>query len=155
MSGDWVFRHAGGCLIEFPPLELPAPPPRSGLYAWVATLWRDQTSLSGWSSLPWVKADRGWELPRHLAVGDVLEFGLAALSQADGRPVPGWELRWYGWLRYCNELAAVVDGPYHDVSAASAAASETLAELRLRQLAGPQVDPAWLPDESNDVGTGP
>ena len=60
---EWVFRHAGNCLIEVPPLELPTPPDRSSLVAWVATLWPDATSNNGWSALAWSKADRGWGSP--------------------------------------------------------------------------------------------
>ena len=109
---EWVFRHAGNCLIEVPPLELPTAA-RTGRRwsAWVATLWPDATSHNGWTALAWSKADRGWELPRHLAVGDVLEFGLAAVSAADGTAVAGWELRWYGWLPTRTDLALVVEGP--------------------------------------------
>ena len=36
-AADWVFRHAGGCLIEVPPLQLPSPPPDCYLTSWVAT----------------------------------------------------------------------------------------------------------------------
>ena len=36
---EWVFRHAGNCLIEVPPLELPPPPDRATMTARVATLW--------------------------------------------------------------------------------------------------------------------
>jgi hypothetical protein len=143
VNSDWVFRHAGNCVIEFPPLELPAPPPGSRMHAWVATLWRDPTSPTGWTALRWVAADRGWELPRHLAIGDVIEFGLAALNSPDLRPLAGWDLRWRCWLRYCNDLALVVDGPYPTAPAAAGAANETLAELRLRQLTGPEVEPTW------------
>ena len=28
-TAEWVFRHAGNCLIEVPPLELPPPPDRA------------------------------------------------------------------------------------------------------------------------------
>ena len=55
-AADWVFRHAGGCLIELPPLTLPPPPPGTSLVAWVATLWRDPTGVDGWARLDWVKA---------------------------------------------------------------------------------------------------
>jgi hypothetical protein len=141
---DWVFRHAGGCLIEFPPLELPAPPDRCELFAWAATVWRDVTSRTGWWTQPWAKGERGWVLPAHLAVGDVLEFGLAAVSAETGSVVAGWELRWYGWLRYCNDIAIVVDGPHPDVPAAASTASAVIAELCLSQLDGPQPDPVWV-----------
>lgn len=137
-AADWVFRHAGGCLIEVPPLGLPSPPPGTVLRAWVATLWRDATRPGGWARLGWVVADRGWELPRHLAVGDVVEFGLAAVDLADAAP-PGWDLRWYGWLRYCTGLAAVVAGPYPDAPSAAAAAAATVDEVRLGQLTAPGV----------------
>ena len=148
MSVDnWVFRHAAGCVIEFPPLQLPPPPSGCGVRAWVASMWRDPTMASGWAHQEWAKADRGWQLPDHLAVGDVLEFGLVAFSLHDGRPLDGWQQRWYGWLRYCTDLAIVVEGPHRDALAAEAAANATVTELRLSQLPSPQA--GWLPD---DVG---
>jgi hypothetical protein len=145
--GDWVFRHAAGCVIEFPPLRLSSPPPGSGVRAWVATLWRDPTVGFGWVHQEWTRADRGWQLPGHLAVGDVIEFGLAAVTDHDGRVLAGFERRWYGWLRYCNDLAIVVEGPHPDPPTTEAAAAATVAELRLSQL--PDLAAGWLP---HDVG---
>ena len=153
MAADWVFRHAGGCLIEVPPLQLPPPSPRCYLTSWVATWWRDAASLSGWSSWCWEQAERGWNLPRHLALGDVLEFGLAMVTNVDGTVVAGCDLRWYGWLRYSTELALVVDGPYADPASAADVATEPLAELRLTQLPGPAVD--WVVDDLGDIATEP
>ena len=147
---EWVFRHAGNCLIEVPPLELPTPPDRSSLVAWVATLWPDATSNNGWSALAWSKADRGWELPRHLAVGDVLEFGLAAVNATDGTTVEGFELRWYGWVAYSTDLALIVEGPYPHAPAAADGAAATVAALRLGQLPNVGIDPGWVPDELGD-----
>ena len=153
---EWVFRHAGNCLIEVPPLELPPPPDRATMTAWVATLWPDATSHNGWTALPWVKADRGWEIPRHLAVGDVLEFGLAAVSVTDGTVLPGWEQRWYGWLIYSSPLALVVQGGYPHAPAAADGAAATVAAVRLAQLPSPEVDPSWVADElGDDIGTEP
>jgi hypothetical protein len=149
---DWVFRHAAGCVIEFPPLHLPPPPSGANLRAWVATWWRDPTRPSGWELQEWAKADRGWRLPAHLAVGDVLEFGLVACSVQDGRALDGYLHRWYGWLRYCNDLAVVVEGPHRDPVAAEAAAHSTVYELRLRQLPSPAPDPAWR-EMGGDVET--
>jgi hypothetical protein len=140
MSSDWVFRYAGGCLIEFPPLELPELPTEWHLVAWVATVFRDPTSRSGWTTQLWENgAQRGWCIPGHLAVGDVLEFGLAARDR-DGRTPPGWERRWFGWLRNATVIAIVVDGPYPDVLAADWAATSTVAEVRFSQLAAPQLN---------------
>ena len=133
-TGDWVFRHAGGCVVEFPPLQLPATPAGAVLRASVATLWRDPTVPDGWAVLEWTPGERGWTIPAHLAVGDVVEFRLAAVDTQDGRVLAGWERRWYSWLRYCNELALVVDGAHPDPRAAETAANPTMAELRLRQL---------------------
>ena len=99
---------------------------------------------------PGRKADRGWELPRHLAVGDVLEFGLAAVNAADGTTVEGFELRWYGWLAYSTDLALVVEGPYPHAPAAADGAAATVASLRLAQLPNVGIDPGWVPDELGD-----
>lgn len=155
VTGDWVFRHAGGCLIEVPPLHLPAPHARCYLASWVATWWPDAASVSGWSQCRWAEAERGWELPRHLAVGDVLEFGLAMVSVAVGTVVAGCDLRWYGWLRYATDLALVVHGPYMDPTSAANAAMLTIAELRFAQLPGLAVDPEWVADDLGDVTTEP
>lgn len=155
MAAEWVFRHAGGCLIEVPPLQLPAPPPRCYLTSWVATWWPDAASVSGWSQWRWEQAERGWALPRHLAVGDVLEFGLAIVSMAVGTVVAGCDLRWYGWLRYATDLALVVDGPYVDRASAADAAAPTIAELRFAQLPGLAVDPEWVAGDLGDVATEP
>ena len=153
-SFDWVFRHAGDCLIEFPDLRLAPPPPRCGLRAWVATQWRDPAS-GGWVSAGWAPAERGWQIPRHLATGDVLEFGLAAINPCDGLAPRGWDLRWYGWLRYATEIALVVAGPYSDAQACADAAATAVAEIRLAQLTGPDVDPSWQLVASADVDTEP
>jgi hypothetical protein len=150
-AAEWVFRHAGGCLIEVPPLELPTPrPSHTALHSWVSTLWRDVAGHGGWARLDWVRADRGWELPRHLAVGDVLEFGLAAVDLVNTYP-PGWDRRWYGWLRYCTDLAVVVVGRYPNPEATAAAAAETIDEIRLGQLTLTAVDPAADQPTQRDV----
>lgn len=155
MAVDWVFRHAGACLIEVPPLQLPPLLERCYLTSWVATWWRDAASPTGWSLWRWDRAERGWELPRHLAIGDVLEFGLAMVSNADGTVVAGCDLRWYGWLRYSTDMALVVDGAYADAASAAAAATVPLAELRLTQLPSLAIDPAWVSDDLGDIATEP
>lgn len=151
MAADWVFRHAGGCLIEVPPLQLPPPGPRCYLSAWAATWWQDAASLTGWSTWRWERAERGWALPRHLAVGDVIEFGLATISNVDGTVVAGCDLRWYGWLRCCTDRALIVDGGYDNPAWAADAAAGTLAELRLAELPGPAIDPNWACDDLGDI----
>ena len=85
----------------------------------------------------------------------MLLFGLAAVDHA-GDVRPGWIVRWYGWLRYCNELAAVVVGPYPDAAAAADDAAPTIDELRLGQLSAPTADPTWSPDARvTDTGNDP
>ena len=143
-------------MFETPPLELPPPPSGAELSAWVATLWRDPTARSGWAACRWAQAERGWTIPAHLAVGDVLEFGLVALYCEGGavKVLPGWERRWYGWLRYVNDLAVVVEGPFPDAPSASGAGAATVAELRLRQLPPLDIDTSWVDAEAtDDVGT--
>ena len=114
------------------------------------------TSLSGWSSWCWAQAERGWNLPRHLAVGDVLEFGLAMVDQRrrHGRS-PAASCAGTGGCATATELAFVVDGPYADPASAADVAHATLAELRLSQLPAPAVDSAWLDDLGDDRGTEP
>ena len=139
---EWVFRHAGNCLIEVPPLELPTAARPVDAGAWVATLWPDATSHNGWSALAWSKADRGWEIPRHLAVGDVLEFGLAAVNAADGTTVAGCELRWYGWLAYSTDSPWSSRVPTRTPRRPLTAAAATVASAAAR--AAPRL-PASIP----------
>jgi len=152
VAADWVFRHAGGCLIEVPPLQLPPLLDRCYSTSWVATWWRDASSPTGWRWWRRDQAERGWELPRHLAIGDVLEFGLAMVSTADGTVVAGCDLGWYGWLRYSTDLALVGDGPYPDPASTGDPSTVPLAELRLTQLPSLAIDPDWVPD---DIATEP
>ena len=56
----------------------------------------------------------------------------------------GWELRWYGWLRYCNDIAVVVDGPHPDVPATAAAASTVMPSCA----SASSTDPGRIPDGS-------
>ncbi|MFT3851990.1 MAG: hypothetical protein QM733_04525 [Ilumatobacteraceae bacterium] len=149
---DWVFRHAGDSLLESPDLQIAPPPQHCVTRAWVATLWRDPTAAGRWVSGCWEPVERGWRMPWHLVVGDVVEFGLAAINPYDGLAVRGWDQRWYGWLRYATDVALVIAGPYHDADACAADAANAVAEMRLAQLTGPDADPAWGLDASADVG---
>ena len=139
---EWVFRHAGNCLIEVPPLELPTRPiGRRWSPGWRRCGRTPPPTTAG--PLAWSKADRGW-LPRHLAVGDVLEFGLAAVNATDGTTVEGFELRWYGWVAYSTDLALIVEGPYPHAPAAADGAAATVAcggaapQCRHRSRLGPR-----------------
>ena len=132
---EWVCRHAGGCLIDTPDL----PVPRGGsVWRWVATLWADRYTPSGWSRLLWIPGERGWQLPVTLAIGDVLEFGLTPRDR-HGKPIPRRTTRWFGWLDHATDYALVVHGPYDHPNTAAVAARPIVDELRLSQLA-PSID---------------
>src|SRR4051812_13941435 len=100
---EWVCRYAGGCLIETP--DLPAPPSGAG-WRWAATLWLDPYAASGWSRLLWTPGERGWRLPATLAIGDVLEFGVAPLDRY-GRPISARLSCWFGWLDHATDYALI------------------------------------------------
>ena len=130
---EWVFRHAGGCLLDTPDL----PMPRFGVgWRWVATVWRDPLAADGWDSLVWAPGERGWQLPFTLAIGDVLEFGITA-HDPHGHPIQAQTHRWYGWLDHATDFALVVCGPYPHPRPAAAAARLIVDELRLGQLDPP------------------
>jgi hypothetical protein len=80
MIGEHVLRHAGGCLIDTP--DQPALPRQRDTWLWryVAIVWPDTYQPDGWSALLWRTGERGWYLPATLAVGDVLEFGVAVVA---------------------------------------------------------------------------
>lgn len=134
-ASQWVFRHAGGALIDTP--DLPPPPPRGhGLYRWTATLWHDSTHPDRWAALEWVAAPRGWWLPNTLAIGDIVEFGVTWTGALGRRHTH----RWFGWLERATPLAVIVTGPYPCPEDAEAAARPRVDELRLAQLAPPGDD---------------
>src|ERR1700709_2098373 len=95
---EQVFRHAGGCLIATP--DLYSPPSLPGVmfsgatFRWVATVWRDEFRHDGWGALVRSEGERGWELPRTLAIGDIIEFGLVRYD-VYGRPVEQQTVRWW------------------------------------------------------------
>ena len=128
MSSEFVFRHAGGCLIEIPDLDTSAGTRR----CWVATLWHDPTERAI-TRLLWQPGERGWQLPVTLAVGDVIEFG-AASTDAGGETL---STHWYGWLDHATDRALIVRGPNRHSSAAIDAARLLVDEIRLAQLAEP------------------
>ena len=152
-EGGARWRPLSGCSAtpatassKFHRFELPTPPDRSSLVAWVATLWPDATSNNGWSALAWSKADRGLGAPRHLAVGDVRRGSASPPSARRTLTVEDFELRWYGWVAYSTDLALIVEGPYPHAPAAADGAATPL------RLAAPNVgiDPGWVPDELGD-----
>ncbi|MCU1364871.1 MAG: hypothetical protein JWL72_4481 [Ilumatobacteraceae bacterium] len=140
---EWVFRHAGGCLIETPDLPVPHGPQRR---AWIATHWREP-GTGHWKSFAWTPGERGWQLPQTLAVGDVLEFGADTLDPY-GLPIPGSMTRWYGWLHYATNRGIVVYGPFTKAVAAEDAARPLVDELRLAQIGVEMGD--WL--DGLDIG---
>lgn len=129
--GEWVGRHAGGCLIDLPHLEPPLPVPPGRPWRWIATLWPDPYSDDGWAAHEWHPAERGWYLPGALTVGDIIEVGLTW-------PRPGTALmpaaRWYGWLQRITHDAVICIGGYPHPVDAFADARPVIDELRLEQL---------------------
>jgi hypothetical protein len=129
---EWVFRYAGGCLIDTP--DLPAR--SSSACRWVATMWPDP--IVGWSQLVWAPRERGWSIPTTLMMGDVIEFGVTVYD-AHGRALPEATARWYGWLDHATDYALIIHGPYVHPSDAVEAARSTVNDLRLAQLDAPAV----------------
>ena len=134
---EFVFRHAGGCLIETP--DLPAPPRASApSWRWAATVWIDRHAADGWGALEWLPGERGWEVPATTAIGDVVEFGVG-WTDARGETEC---VRWWGWIERCSLRALVVIGPYDHPLHAATAARCVVDEVRLSQLAAPDIDQA-------------
>ncbi len=131
--GEWVFRHAGGCLIDWP--DLPIPPSRIA-WRWVATLWPDALRNDGYAALEWDDSLRGWQIPMTLSVGDVIEFGITTHDPA-GEPIEASTHRWYGWLDHATEFGLIVWGPYPHPSEALADSRARVDELRIDQLDPP------------------
>lgn len=133
-ASEFVFRHAGRCLLESPDLATP----RVGdiqNWQWVATLWSDRGAADGWSALVWRTGERGWSIPSTIAMGDVIEFGAGAI---DSHGVTRFD-RWWGWIERVSASALVVVGPYDHPVHAEASARSTVDELRLSQLAAPDL----------------
>jgi hypothetical protein len=140
---EWVFRHAGGCIIDQPDL----PTPTAGFaWRWIATFWPDPLTRTGWGAVTWDPAVRGFVVPGNLAVGDVIEFGIAANDPA-GNAVPGVTRHWYGWLDHISDRALIVHGPFDSPAAAHQAARPAIDLVRMNELTGPTpttLDPEWI-----------
>jgi hypothetical protein len=132
--GEWVFRHAGGCIIDTPDLTTTEPCFETP-YRWVATMWPDPRRPDGWGVLEWQVGERGWVIPASLAVGDVIEFGITWADHSRG--IGGPTVRWFGWLDNTTSRALIIHGPYPHPSDAAAAAQALIDEIRLDQLAPP------------------
>lgn len=131
---DFVFRHAGGCLLETPDLE-PARPADVESWIWVATVWRDRCTADGWAALEWRPGERGWIIPVTTSVGDIVEFGAGAVDMKGRRRCD----RWWGWIRRVSHCAVVVVGPFEHPLLAHEDASAIVDELRLSELDPPDL----------------
>ena len=131
MCCEFVFRHAGGCLIEIPDLDTPMGVRR----CWVATLWHDPAARAI-TRLVWQPGERGWQLPVTMAVGDVIEFGVAVTDDGGN----AHSTHWYGWLDHATDRALIVRGPYEHSGTAIEASRSLVDEIRLAQLAAPTSD---------------
>ncbi|MAT06826.1 MAG: hypothetical protein CL424_17470 [Acidimicrobiaceae bacterium] len=131
---EFVFRHAGGYLLETPDLE-----PRQASdvenWAWVVTLWRDAHSTDGWGALEWQTGERGWLIPATTSIGDIVEFGVGAVDRAGTTRFD----RWWGWVRRVSHCALVVVGPFEHPMYAEHDAQGTVDEVRLSQLDAPDI----------------
>jgi hypothetical protein len=130
---EFVLLHAGGCLIETPPMAQPKDRSQS-VWRWAATLWRDTDEADGWRALVWDRAERGWWVPHAVMRGDVVEFGACALGHR-GEVVH--MSRWWGWIQRITPHGLVVVGPFDHPMRAVESARPTVDELRLMQLAPP------------------
>lgn len=131
---EFVFRHAGACLIEAPDL---AGPPMDAVerWQWTATVWPDPQPADGWSFLEWPPGERGWKIPITVTLGDIVEFGVGWVT-VDGRRGC---TRWWGWIERISSRALVIIGPYDHPARAEADARSTIDEIRLSQLAEPDI----------------
>ena len=128
---EYVFLHAGGCLLESPDLDELSGPRGAYAWRWVATLWRDADQADGWQAMVWETAERGWWLPPALTYGDVVEFGASTLdADLEQHDVE----RWWGWVSRITPFAVVLSGPYVHPMRAYEAARPSVDELRLAQL---------------------
>lgn len=133
-AAEFVFRHAGGCLIDTPDLE-PARPGDTEHWTWNATIWQDRHRPDGWNALEWAPAERGWVLPATTSIGDVVEFGAGAVDPYGNTRFD----RWWGWIRRVSYRALIVIGPFEHPLFAEHDARATVDELRLSQLDAPDI----------------
>lgn len=133
-AAEFVFRHAGGCLLESPDLD-PRHVTDVENWAWVATIWTDQRRPTGWGVLEWTQVTRGWAIPATTTLGDVIEFGVGALDAAGDTRFD----RWWGWISRLTQRALVVVGPFAHPSDAESDARAAVDVVRIGQLDAPDV----------------
>ncbi len=133
-AGEFVFRHAGGCLLETPDLE-PRRPDDAENWRWVVTVWADSRTADGWGALEWRTGERGWTIPGTTSIGDVVEFGAGAVDVSGATRFD----RWWGWIKRVSHRAIVVVGPFDHPLHAEHDARSTVDELRLSQLDAPDI----------------
>ena len=110
-----AFRVACGVLLDVP---LGA---ERGTHRWVATMWGDDDSDTGWGRLLWDRhtTRRGWVVHPLTHVGDVVEFGADFASDVD---------RWYGYVMTIGPLQLILVGPFDTPADAAADAALALAQ---------------------------
>jgi len=117
-------RLVGGVLLDFP---LPAP---AGARCWVATIWPDHRSASGWGGLVWqpdLEQGRGWRWPARAAVGDVVEFATDEIVSR--RKLAS--LRWWGVIDdYDGSWLLSVHGPFPSLDDAQAFSAQLIQTLQ-------------------------
>ena len=129
-------RLVDGSLLDFP---LPVP---AGASCWVATVWPDHRSPTGWAAQAWPPdqvGGRGWRWPPRIAVGDVVEFGVD--KPAGRRRVVS--TRWWGVIAaYDGSWMLSVQGPHLSPAHASEAAGRLIQDRCC-----PLPEPPGLPAE--------
>lgn len=142
--GAHGLRLVDGVLLDFP---LPVP---VGARCWVATVWPDHRSASGWAAVAWppdLTGGRGWRWPARIAVGDVVEFGV---DRRTGRRKVA-SSRWWGVIvDYDGSWLVSVQGPHPSPGHAQEAAGQLIQARRqpapnppdLAPVSGPPREPA-------------
>lgn len=110
--GLHALRLVDGLLLDFPI------PSVAGSRCWVATIWPDARTRSGWAGVNWspgVVEGRGWVSPARIAVGDIVEFGVETAGRRRNRSTA----RSFGVIvDYDGTWLLSVQGPYDDPAAA-------------------------------------
>ena len=129
--GRHRFRSPAAVVIDFPLVATAD--------SWIATIWPDVHSATGWARMLWlpdVFVGRGWQICDRISLGDVIEFGSHSTESDD---------RWYGILdSYEVDAWLTLQGPYPHPQAAQQDADRLLAAERFR--------PPLLADDRRSAG---
>lgn len=128
-------RLVDGVLLDFP---MPVTP---GSRCWVATIWPDARTRSGWAGIQWqpdIGQGRGWLWPPRIAVGDILEFGVETAGRRRKRSTT----RSFGVIAdYDGTWLLSVQGPYNDPATAHVDAVTIVQNRQAPKALPPPPDP--------------